>query len=436
MSGRADGNTGVFAGSGHSLQLVKSADVQMVSEDVTITPVCGAESMMHTVEFRCTFVLKNLSDKAVKIQAGFPLNRESHGPPKPLADDADKVLSHHFIARDANNTYHVRYEAADPQGKFEHIFLWDMDFAAGETKTLQVGYSLPMSYAAGTTRKLDDDPNNPPAMPEYEKPWHARIEACTVVFFSYITETGKSWAGPIEKATFRVSNNSFEYSLRKCPDYVGGNPADLPPGMEMPEEGPRIGDAVPMVDTGFVWGMKLGNVYRRISPEGWKPAYIPELPPGAPKPPYEPSGIAWTFENYKPGPPLDFVYYLTGFPETVADCDPWAKCVLGKTPAKADLLELREIVAAYFGVPPQTVSVNRLVEQQVWYNPQSKVSESQLSEPRRAVLARLTKIADDQKNVPAEERKGDGEKANRPSQPLQPYSLHPPLDRTVIEKRD
>ena len=42
-------NTGVFAGSGHSLRLVKSADVQMVSEDVTITPVCGASAMEHSV---------------------------------------------------------------------------------------------------------------------------------------------------------------------------------------------------------------------------------------------------------------------------------------------------------------------------------------------------------------------------------------------------
>lgn len=45
------GNTGVFFGSGHSIQLVKSADVQMVSEDVTITPVFGSSSMSHSVDF-------------------------------------------------------------------------------------------------------------------------------------------------------------------------------------------------------------------------------------------------------------------------------------------------------------------------------------------------------------------------------------------------
>jgi hypothetical protein len=392
LCGSVLGNTGVFSGSGHSLQLVKSADVQMVSEDVTITPICGLSAMAHSVEFRCAFVLKNLSAKPVKIQAGFPLDRQTDGPPPPPSDDTDQVLSYHFIARDADNTYHVRH-VADKRNKYPDIFLWDMAFAAGETKTLHVGYILPMSVAAGSTRKLDDPEKilNPP---QYEKPWHARIEGCMMVYFSYITETGQSWAGPINRATFRVRNAFFEYGLRKVPEYVGGDPADLPPGMEMPAEGPTVAGAGPMPDSGFVWGMKLGTVYPRISPAGWKSAYIPEIPPGAPKRPYEPDGIAWKFENYKPGPPLNFTYYLVGFPETAADCQPWLRQVLGKTPAKADVLELREITAAFFGVAPQDGAAKRLARQQVWYNPQSKLRESELSGPRRAVLARLTAIAD------------------------------------------
>jgi len=393
LCGKAFGNAGLFLGSGHSLQLVKSADVRMVSEDVTITPICGVSAMMHSVEFRCRFVLKNVSAKPLKIQVGFPLDRE---PRLIEGDDTDLVLSTHFIARDANNTYHVRHVAGNPQAKYRHIFLWDMEFAAGETKTLHVGYILPMSVAAGTTRNVDDKEKTQfPA--KHEKPWHVRVEACMVVYFSYITETGQSWAGPIEKAAFRVRNNGFDHCLRKSPEFVGGDPADFPPGMELPDEDPNSSQPGSMADLGFVLGLKLGTVYPRISPEGWKPAYIPELPPGKPKPEYEPDGIAWQFENYKPGPPLRFTYYLVGFPEAVADCDPWVRRVLGKTPKKADVLELREIVAAFFGVVPQTASVKRLAEQQVWYNPKSRVSESELSGPQRAVLARLTTIANGQK---------------------------------------
>jgi hypothetical protein len=313
LCGKAFGNAGLFLGSGHSLQLVKSADVRMVSEDVTITPVCGASAIMHSVEFRCRFVLKNLSSKSLKIQAGFPLDRE----PRLIGgDDTGLVLFTHFIARDADNTYHVRHVAGNPQAKYPHIFLWDMEFAAGETKTLHVGYILPMSVAASTTRKPHDAPTSIAQKvddsdklllhdpPEHEKPWHARVEACMVVYFSYITETGQSWAGPIEKAAFRVRNNGFEHDLRKFPEYVGGDLSDLPPGIEMPDEDPYSVQPGSMADRGFVLGLKLGTVFPHISPEGWKPAYIPETPPGKPKPEYEPDGIAWQFENYKPGPPL------------------------------------------------------------------------------------------------------------------------------------
>ena len=111
---------------------------------------------------------------------------------------------------------------ADIRNKYPDLFLWDMTFAAGETKTLHVGYILPMSFAGGTTRKLDDPEKI--LNPQYEKPWHARIEGCMVVFFSYITETGQSWAGPIEKATFRVRNTVFEDGLRRFPEYRGRQP--------------------------------------------------------------------------------------------------------------------------------------------------------------------------------------------------------------------
>ncbi len=91
------GNTGVFFGSGHSLQLIKTADVQMVAEDVLITPNCGFSAIKQWADFRCRFLLKNRSNKTVKIQVGFPLDRELVGPPPHPAEDTEKVLDYHFI---------------------------------------------------------------------------------------------------------------------------------------------------------------------------------------------------------------------------------------------------------------------------------------------------------------------------------------------------
>jgi hypothetical protein len=391
--GGAFGNVGVFSGSGHTLQLVKSADIRMVSEDVTITPVCGPVVMATSIEFRCVFGLTNLSPKPVKIQVGFPLDREFHSD---KIDDTELVLSSHFIARDESHTYHVRHVANDSKSPFGHMFLWDMEFAGKETKKLHVGYLLPISFAAGTTRK-SLDPKRALDPPKYEKPWHPRVDLCAVVFFSYITETGQSWAGPIQQATFRVNTNVFEHCIRQFPEYVGGNPADLPANVEIPDQDPYADNGPPTAGPVFVLGLKLGTFYSRISPDGWKSTYIPELAPGKAKPPNDPDGIVWRFENYRPSAPLRFTYYLVGIPETVADCDPWVRRVLGKTPRKGDLLELREIAAAFYGVPPQAATAKRFAEQQIWYNPQSKSTEPELSEPRRAVLARLKAMAEDRK---------------------------------------
>ena len=112
-----------------------------------------------------------------------------------------------------------------------------MAFAAGQTKTLQVGYILPMSFAGFITRK-PEELEKLRLPPQYEKPWHERVELCMVLYFSYITETGRSWVGPIDKATFRVSNTGFEHCLRKFSEYAGGNPADLPPGTSVSGENP------------------------------------------------------------------------------------------------------------------------------------------------------------------------------------------------------
>ena len=390
LSGNSLGNTGVFFGSGHSLKLIKSADVQMVAEDVLISPNCGFSASKQWAEFRCRFLLKNRSDKTVKIQVGFPLDRELQGPPPGPAEDTVKVLDYHFIARDTNNTYHVRYVGGDRQDKLAHIFLWDMEFSPNEEKTLHVSYILPMSFAAGSTNK---DAEAAFDKSIYVRPWQPRIEASLILYFMYVTETGKSWAGPIENARFRFMNAGFEKDLRRFPDPLG-NSDERPPGTKAPDESSKESDS--MTDLGFVPGMKFGTLHAHITPGGWKPASQADAPLSHVPSSETADGIGWEFENFKPGEPLVFAYYLLNFPQTAPECDSWVRLVLGKAPAKADILELREVLAAFFGVAPSTGSVRRIVEKEVWYNPKSKLSESRLSETQRAILSRLSRLADTQ----------------------------------------
>ncbi len=214
---------------------------------------------------------------------------------------------------------------------------------------------------------------------------------CFTLYFVYVTETGKSWAGPIENARFRFINTDFEKDLRHFPDALSRAEAEHSPETDPPDESSNESDSM-----GFVRGMRFGTFYAHFAPDGWKAASRVDaaLSSGGA------DGIGWEFENFKPGEPLLFEYYFLNFPQTPAECDSWVRLVLGKSPAKGDILELREVLAAFFGVPSQSDAVRRIVEKEVWYNAKSKLSESQLSEAQRAVLSRLSQIADPHNGAP------------------------------------
>jgi hypothetical protein len=358
-STQVTGNVGVFGGSGATIELIKSDQVQLVSEEVTISPTCGAARELDRVEYRCKFVLKNRANESVQVQVGFPLDREVHGGTTPSTTDL--VMSYHFIARDAENTYHVRYvNGGRETSSYKELFLWNMTFASRETRVLHVGYILPMSIVGSSTRKDKKDLLNP----RYEKPWHAMLEGCFLEHFRYITETGRSWAEPIEKATFRVETGGLEWCLNRRPIIVGAEVMAtvvekpvLPPGTKYPTV-----------------------IYRQISPGGWKCES-------------EHRDTVWEYHNFRPGPPLNFFYYHLTFPDDAAACESWVRLVLGAEPKKVDVSELREIAGAFYGIAPHTDSAKKFVEKQIWYHPKNGLRESELDDNRQAVLKRLDVIA-------------------------------------------
>ena len=307
---------------------------------------------MDSVDYRCKFVLKNLTAKPVTIQVGFPVDSERVDKQPPATD---VVLDYHFIARDEKTTYHVRFIPADSERKFSRLFLWDMTFQPTETKVLHVAYELGVSGGIGTTNR-----GGPTG--KHEKGWHTALETTVFEYFTYVTETGKSWAGPIEHATFRVQASALE----KCLDRKVLFNWEL----AEPKHDHKSWDDV--------FPLRTGSVYKAISPKGWKDSRGERI---------------WEYTNYKPGAAIECVYFVVAIPRTAADCDSWVLHVLGKTPSKIDVAELREIAAAFFGIEPRGKSAKEFVERQRWYHPTKGLQESQLNEEQRAILTRLDAIA-------------------------------------------
>ena len=357
------GNVGIFGGSGHTLELAKSEQVQLVSEEVTIAPVPGVRAERDQVAYRCEFMLKNLSSEEVTAQVGFPVDGLLYEDDS--LDETERVLAYHFIARDDRTTYHVRYVHREAPAKYPELFVWKMTFSPQETKRLHIAYILPMSVAtAGTARQQEGSPES--VAPTYGRPWYAALEPCVYEQLTYITETGVSWKGPLEEATFCVETFSLSnwMSQRSTPFLAAVDP---PPGSSQPQQ---------------LYSMKVGLTYLQKSPGDWKCNL-------------EQGTVTWKSRNYKPGEPIRFAWFGTALPATPDDGAFLVQQLMGNNPKRAEVLELSEIVAAFHGIPPKTDTVKKFVERQVWYHPDNRLRRSELTEEQRATLTRLEAIAEE-----------------------------------------
>lgn len=400
-SSLAYANTGVFEGSGHTIKLVRSEDVQMQSEEVTITPgrgpflFDGGVPGMDRVEYRCKFVLHNRSEKVVTIQVGFPLSGDSFRPFKDgwRAEDAtDLVLRYKFIARDKEKTYHVRFVPSDESKELVAIFLWDMTFKGDEVCNLNVAYEIPMAMALSTTEKKD-------WKIKYAKPWYPRLVTDIVEDFEYVTVTGQSWAGPIESAKFRLNVAGFERYLNdrfifEKPSLAAEERAaaekaakerataleKLIEESKTKDRSQKLRDLLSNNAWGslFDWRIKDRLIRRDIAPDGWKE---------------KDGAIVWEFNNYRPKDAIQVGYSLTILPKNPEDIPSFVKLLLDNKPSKEDLSDLREIYLAWWGIAPKSESVRRFVSNQRWYRPKGDMTAEKLTVEQKAVISAIERYS-------------------------------------------
>ncbi len=391
----AHANTGIFEGSGHTIKLVHSADVEMQSEEVTIVPGRGPflfnGSTMDRVNYECKFVLHNRSKKPVTIQVGFPLNSQfmsASSDPKKY-DPTELVFKYKFIVRDKERTYHVRFVPQDEDHKLSSIFLWNMTFQGDETRTLNVAYEIPMTAVLYCTEKESDI--------KYAKTWYERLTPCIYEGIEYVTVTGQSWAGPIGTAKFNVHVGGFEQYLAtryiiERPEFTAKEQLDLEKSQK--ERATRLRqeikearkDKPPLSDTELDaliddllhypvdFHIKNCLIHRKVSLKEWQ----------------EKDGvIRWEFKNYRPQESLDIAYVLVILPKTPEGVPMFIKWVLGEKPKQEDLNDLREIYLAWWGIAPQSKTVREFVSNQHWYSPKDGMTMEKLTAEQKVVISAI-----------------------------------------------
>lgn len=333
-------NAGAFSGYGYTVELSSTNSIQMVSEDVTIIPHLTENSSdndayrawIGKVEYDCIFHLKNLDDEEQTIQVGFPLNSDSieHGLYK--EKEPDEVVSQYdFLAQVEDQEYKVRYVAGDRKNNLRHLFLWDMDFEPNESKILQVSYSMPASFGLGSTDMSME-------LPDYEKEMFNNLGFCLSVGFGYVTETGKSWAGTIEKATFRVYLEEVEKNILNRP-YMKGKT-----GPRNPVTGK---EKTPIPSTPVV--------FRHIEPDGWVKD--------------DEGFLTLELENYEPNQNFLFGYsFMFAFQRTLGETRRIVPALLTKKSwTGEDYWDYVDILKEYNGVKTGNKRIQPFLKNQRWY---------------------------------------------------------------------
>lgn len=327
-------NAGVFSGYGQTVELTTQQQVQMVSEEITITPgrgpnlFNGGPAGADRVDFRCLFTLKNLTRETVTTQVGFPLNAEDtlHNPTVSRTT-AELIAAYRFIAQDEKGIHNVTYTPGDRHKKLRHLFLWTMTFAPGEEKKLRVDYTMPVSM--GLVEAVKTDRTKP-----YAKSWYSDLQAAPMEEFGYVTITGASWAGTIQKASFTVEARRFDDYITHRPFLETNDPAEKARNLRrIPVEYPTI--------------------FRLYSPAGWQTDAD--------------GNHRLSFTDYVPAENLLFRYYLFLFPRTVAELektlprlkrDPWSS---------EDYTDLRDILREYNGEKTGNLRLTEFLENQIWH---------------------------------------------------------------------
>jgi hypothetical protein len=375
----AHGNAGFFSGYGQDVQLIDSKDVQMISEDILITPspvtvlTNGKALTQAKADYVCLFKLKNLSTNSLDIQVGFPLDSESFQAPYYNFNHGEVTNDYHFLVLEGSKTYSVSFSREDKEKTLKSIFLWDMSFTNGESKELRITYTMPFSMGVGETAK------DPGKSFRYPKTWYQYFETCLTEGFGYVTETGKSWKGKIEHARFRVDLRNEEAFLSQHGMPEG---ARLTPEMEAILENDQSNLLARMKEHLDKEGLKRFEetdakmkeerwarqpfenppFLRNISPTGWK-----EMPA---------SMVIWETDNYVAGDPLNVSYnFVLCIPQTKDDTEKLIQRTFKGKLTKEDAQDLEDIIRAFYGSKVENPRIAAFLENQKWYpdNTQKKL---------------------------------------------------------------
>ncbi len=335
----ARANVGAFFGSGHTLALVKTEAVQLRKEKVIITPGRGRRLFggnhlagLDVAEYECTFVLRNLKQAPVTIQVGFPLNATFLSYPEQVdkLEPGELVRYFRFMVQDGERGLDPRFQPRDGKGEYKYLFLWNMTFAPGEEREIVVSYVMPLLFGPGVlTREMNE---------RYAAKWHRALQKGYSECIYYVTSTGRSWAGVIEEAEFRIDSKAFEQYLKQRP-VVEFIPPEAPPDAKE-----QILAECP------VWRPCL---FRNCQPRGWRAG--------------KDDMLVLKKTNYEPEEDLLISFCMPPFPQKIGDARRLLDWLWQYEFTDDDRGDLADILREFNGEKTGNKRIGSFLRNQYWY---------------------------------------------------------------------
>ena len=347
-------NAGVFAGFGQTLRLEKTNDVQMVSEEVNIFllrsggRVTGSLRYVDRAHFNCKFLLRNLTDKKITIPVGFPLSSERLPMKKNGHVDAISIIANYnFVAGNSNGSYAISYVPYDRKRKYGNIFLWTMQFEPNESIELTVSYE--MNGYAGLGHLVKDRKEY---MKQKYPPSLDLLGMGSINSFGYVTSTGNSWYGKIEKAIFRVHLGEFEEYLQKR-----GHEEALPTD-------PYYNDKKELP--------AFSTLIRNVEPKGWTEVVDK----------HKRRTLVWEYTDYVPQHDLMISYLFCAIPVNVKEYEHYLNYVKKRFKSPKEEKDVADVILEFYGIKTGNRDIQLFVnEQKKWYPiKQSKTIDKDLKQ--------------------------------------------------------
>jgi len=315
-----------YPGGASLVQITAHTQIALASETVELSVNAIGNRIAASpgfVGFSTVHELANQSDERIEVTVAFPIAATStfskHVLDLENSDSHDIIKALRFHVADEETSYAIElHRQAEP---YQAAFVWTMDFAPRQVRTVRARYRLPMKESKMQGERVAAEHN--------WAPYANRASRGTWYSTEFVSGTGLRWAGDIGRSVFTVAPTKY------------------------------FSEQVQLGTAPFASGYST----RRITPQdGWR---------------FHDGSATLVKSPRQSVEMIEVAYFVTS--ELPREVEQLTEMLGAGTPlGPADREAVAQIYLALEGIAPEIEAVRNWAEQQQWYRPDPAADESSI----------------------------------------------------------